>query len=648
MRKISCLYCFALLMFLNGCSTLKYGKANDYLQGEQYEQAIAEYEDALSRASNNRDVMLIANNLAYSYQLNGDFEKASRYYHKSIDAWPERGYYGFIGLAGLNYQFGKISEAHQSSSKARALVESPRYYQLENRSAYNPETVKRQTIAQDEFYKMRLAFRNLNQSYEVGDYKKSVQIAEKLLAQKYPINFGISFADNTVEEVEEGSMAQMNGLVKGDRLIEMDHREISGGVAAYDAINRYFDEYGAEVQIKIVRKGREIPILCRLSYPEMDQARTILRDARARLADRGNNTRKKEFGGPWLRVLEPKSARGVKIVAKSNVIFAILASAKDGVRTVTLNGVTCAASEASELEKSMLPGKVMKFTMTMPLAQGNNRFVLTAVDSRGNSARQQVEIDGNQSQARESDRIYDHRIAVVIGINKYRSFTPLEFAVNDARSVRERLEKMGFDKIIEVYDQEATRARIMRILADDLPGTMGKNDALMVYFAGHGLTEPLPDGGQEGYIAPADIDEKNYRGTAISMTSIHGMIKKYRAKHILFVFDSCYSGLGLKRSGGVNKTSSAFIKNASLQRAVQIITAGGKDEQAREEKGHGLFTKALLDSLSSKTVDSRDGFIVASDAAQFIRKWVTEKTNGEQNPGYGWLAGEGDFIFETE
>ena len=85
---------------------------------------------------------------------------------------------------------------------------------------------------------------------------------------------------------------------------------------------------------------------------------------------------------------------------------------------------------------------------------------------------------------------------------------------------------MGFHNIIELYDQEASRLQILRLLGDTLPKMLGENDRLLVYFAGHGQTETfqyideqlqLIDE-KEGYIIPVDGDMKNYPGTAISMS----------------------------------------------------------------------------------------------------------------------------------
>ncbi len=644
------LLCFVSLLFigLNGCASVQILKANHYLQNEQYAQAIYEYDSALKQSHDKASVMMITTNMGVAYTYLDNFDKAKEYYLKSINAWPERGYYGYINLAGLFYKQGKIQEALEFSLKAMELANSPRFDEIEKSSYYNKNTLKWGITAASEFYKLRSSFQKLTKEYELGNYSKASQIANGILRLKYHPHFGVDFSGNTIVDVQEGSIADLNGLVKGDKILRIDGISISTVLEAYDTSSTLYNKYGKDINISILRHGRELSIVCRLTYPEIDQTRLILSGAKSKSMS-GTTTAKSEYtNGPFIKILEPKSARGIKILTDHNVTFIVLASGKYGIKSVTINGVKCRTSEANELEQSFLPSKVIKYTAIIPLLQKKNTFTVKALDTKGNITQEQVVIEGNQSFAKEFANIYDHKVAVIIGINKYKTFPSLEFAVNDAKSIRDTLKTKGFDKIIELYDGEASRARIMRILADELPSTMGKNDALMVYFAGHGLTEDLPDeGGQEGYIAPMDTDVDNYRGSAISMTYIHNMIKKYRAKHILFVFDSCYSGLGLMRNAGTTKKASAFIMNASQNRSTQILTAGGKNEQSKEEKGHGLFTRALLDALNRKTPPSGDSFIVASDIAQTVRKKVAEETNGEQNPMFGWLAGEGDFIFES-
>jgi tetratricopeptide (TPR) repeat protein len=650
MKKIilTCLTIFSISNSL-GCSAGYPGlvKGNEYLASGEPKKAISEYEKELQahKDGNPRLIMQLAINLGAAYQLLGDFEKASEYHHMSIRAWPERGYYGYLNLAILNYENGNIKEAYEYSLKAKELVNTPNYEKLE-KGGYALDVAKNAVIGASDFYRIRVSVMELEREYENGNYDKAVELAENILNGKYHVYFGADLVRRKIAGLEKGAMADLNGFVKGDEILEVDGKSVADNFRdPYNALNKLFQRFGDVVVIKIERKGRVIPISCKLTYPEIERSKVVLQEAKARLAMASAKTLVNDTEAPQIKILEPKSARGIKIIARQEINFVILASDNISVKDVFINDLPVTSSEASALEKTYLPGEVKKYIAVLPLSQGKNLFVVKATDRSENIAQQNIEIDGDESAAIEIRKIYDHRVAVVIGINKYSPWPALEFAVNDAKTIKKKISKMGFDKIIEVYDGEATRERILRILADELPATMRNNDALFVFFAGHGATEELSDGGLEGYIIPVDGDTKDYRSSAISMSSIHEMIKRYKAKHILFAFDSCYSGLGLKRGGG-EKIVGGFIKTMSEKSAVQIITAGGKDEQAAEKKGHGVFTKALLDSIESKLGLSKEGYLVASDVSQAVRKRVVEDTDGRQNPLFGWLAGEGDFIFE--
>ena len=136
---------------------------------------------------------------------------------------------------------------------------------------------------------------------------------------------------------------------------------------------------------------------------------------------------------------------------------------------------------------------------------------------------------------------YNKSWAVVIGINKYEKWPGLEYAVNDATSVKKRLEKLGFDEIISLMDREATKNNITRVLGDRLPRQVQKGDRVLIFFAGHGQTEDI-GGRQYGYIIPVDGDIRDYYSSAISMAQVREFSKRIPAKHIYYVIDACYSG----------------------------------------------------------------------------------------------------------
>ena len=118
-----------------------------------------------------------------------------------------------------------------------------------------------------------------------------------------------------------------------------------------------------------------------------------------------------------------------------------------------------------------------------------------------------------------SDEIYNDSWALVIGINKYNKVSHLDYAVEDAYAVTELLSsKMNFPRknIITLTDGDASLDNIKNNLHKISTGA-GKNDRVLIFFAGHGMTEELPGGGDVGYLMPIDGDRKNLFSTALAI-----------------------------------------------------------------------------------------------------------------------------------
>jgi len=240
------------------------------------------------------------------------------------------------------------------------------------------------------------------------------------------------------------------------------------------------------------------------------------------------------------------------------------------------------------------------------------------------------------------------KYALVIGINAYSSL-PLAAAVNDAKTVSKRLKELGF-QVTTLLDKKATVKRIRSELGTKLART-NKEDQVLIYFAGHGITENLPNK-KEGYILPVDANIKDIYSTAISMTELRNLSAHIPAKHLLYIFDSCYSGLGLKRSRNFNSNNEnhiTYLKKLAGQRAVYMITAGKADETAREIGNHGIFTLKFLEGMAGAAdMAPKDNIIQSSELGRYLSKQVTKLSNGQQNPQYGLLEGTGDFLFPLQ
>ena len=347
--------------------------------------------------------------------------------------------------------------------------------------------------------------------------------------------------------------------------------------------------------------------------------------------------------GPKIVLYEPSTRRGIKIIHKyESITVRGIATDKSGVAWVKVNQLDASVDQDGN------------FLKDIPIQAGINTITIEAADGVGNPSNISVTVKREEPKIKliakkdapiQVSDFYRRSFAVVIGINNYEKWPTLEFAVEDAKAIRKKFEESGFDEITTILDKEATQRRILTALGYELPQKVDRNDRVIIYFAGHGQTEDLPTGGKKGYIIPVDADTSNYFATAISMEQIRDLSNRILAKHILYVMDSCYSGLGLSRSHGVSPNISGYLRKVASMRVVQIITAGGKGEQAQEKEGHGLFTRYFLRGLDGEADINNDGVVSGTELGSYLRPQVSNASQQAQTPLFGRLEGEGEVLF---
>ncbi|MDI9238078.1 polysaccharide deacetylase family protein [Lysobacter sp. LF1] len=243
---------------------------------------------------------------------------------------------------------------------------------------------------------------------------------------------------------------------------------------------------------------------------------------------------------------------------------------------------------------------------------------------------------------------YDRSWALVIGIDEYAHWPRLGYAANDAQAIADTLTTQ-FDfpssQVIVLKNGEATRNNILAAFHDRLGhGELGRNDRVFVFFAGHGATQRLASGRELGYLIPVDSDPQRFASDAIAMSDIQNIAESLSAKHVLFVMDACYSGLGLTRGAGTN----AFLRENARRTARQMLTAGGADQQVADSGpgGHSVFTWVLLQALSGNGDLNGDGLITGTELAAYVAPAVSGIS--QQTPAFGSLPGSqgGEFVFQ--
>jgi len=199
--------------------------------------------------------------------------------------------------------------------------------------------------------------------------------------------------------------------------------------------------------------------------------------------------------------------------------------------------------------------------------------------------------------------LYKGSYALLIGVSDYTNGWPdLPGAQGDIVEVNKVLKEHGF----EVTTVQDPTARALREAFDDFINRYGLHPEyrLLVYYAGHGHTIKQSYGDDMGYLVPADApnphyDKNGFLATAMDMQQIEVYAKRMQAKHVLFLFDSCFSG-------GIFALSRAVPEHISYktsQPVRQFITAGGANEKVPDES---VFRRQFQAALRGEA--ERKGF----------------------------------------
>ena len=232
--------------------------------------------------------------------------------------------------------------------------------------------------------------------------------------------------------------------------------------------------------------------------------------------------------------------------------------------------------------------------------------------------------------------------ALVIGINQYPAPLPtLQTAVNDARAIAHILqERFGFEVEL-LLDQNATRSNILNTL-NKYRRVLKENDSLLIYYAGHGDSDPDAD---KAYWLPVDAAEDSSSNWIIS-DELTTDIRVQPARHVLIISDSCYSG-GLARDANSKfrpDDEMTFLNKMQASRSRTLMASGGNEPVADGGgNGHSVFAGAVLKSLERLGSDQ----FTAAELFGVVQQQVAGRS--EQIPRYMFIRNsshdDGDFVF---
>ena len=149
-----------------------------------------------------------------------------------------------------------------------------------------------------------------------------------------------------------------------------------------------------------------------------------------------------------------------------------------------------------------------------------------------------------------------------------------------------------------------------------------------------------------GYIVPSDAPSsksQDFIEYLTSMDDIKALAKRGNAKHILFVFDSCFSGSVFRTRSSENTIRRQALDQID-QRSIQFITSGKEGEVV---PGVSQFVPAFIAGILGGADLTADGLITGDELGMWISDQFSEV--GVQTPQWGRTVDTvyryGNFVF---
>ena len=241
----------------------------------------------------------------------------------------------------------------------------------------------------------------------------------------------------------------------------------------------------------------------------------------------------------------------------------------------------------------------------------------------------------------ESGKLGEYK-ALIIGINDYKGskIPDLETATNDATAMANVLkEKYGFEVKL-LLDREATKEAIYRELRSLTVSTKA-NDSILIYFAGHGDLDRTYNG---GWWIPADAIGGN-PVTYLDNVQIQKAMRSMKARHVLLVSDSCYSGALFGKARSLPAViDDKYYLSLYNEKSRWGMTSGNKTPVSDQGTGgHSVFAYQLIKELG----ESDKPFLSTHELYARIAPVIAN--NSEQTPICRPIVNTGDqggeFVF---
>jgi (p)ppGpp synthase/HD superfamily hydrolase/tetratricopeptide (TPR) repeat protein len=207
------------------------------------------------------------------------------------------------------------------------------------------------------------------------------------------------------------------------------------------------------------------------------------------------------------------------------------------------------------------------------------------------------------------------KLALLIGISKYEfGLEPLPASERDVQAMEKVLkhpEMGGFDavEVITNPDPQQMREKIEALFSD-----CQKDDLLLLYFSGHGITN------NRGilYLATPLTQKNRLAATAIQSDFVHDLMASSPSRKQVVILDCCFSG--------------AFAKGMTAKADAAVLTSSGLLEYSKPGSDLSVYTRFLVEGIETGAADLDKDSVISVDELHEYAKQKVQVDSTEMKP----------------
>jgi formylglycine-generating enzyme required for sulfatase activity len=212
------------------------------------------------------------------------------------------------------------------------------------------------------------------------------------------------------------------------------------------------------------------------------------------------------------------------------------------------------------------------------------------------------------------------KIALLIGVSEYGAgIPPLSSALNDVEAMERVLQNPNLGNFAQVERLLNPDTVAMRIAIQKLFRNASKEDLLLFFFSGHGITND----DNHLYLATRNTAKDDFEATAVDANFIQTQSKNCYSKRQVLILDACYSGAFA--SGWHTKSIGVDIKKQLGAEGRVVLTSSGATQTSFAQEGAtlSLYTQYLVEGIETGAADTdNDGNIHVQELHAYAKSRV--------------------------